>query len=167
LLVRIAKRENAFLCARTLFVAPSAADGGVELVHPQRLKEALCFHCGRVPLAAVVEGVDALVGRLAVRVHEQPELVGGAEPIAKRNHLAKLPGRVDVQKGKWNSCRCKCLLRETRENRRVLPYAVEHDRLFELGSDLAKDVNALGLEMPKVREGADCGRHFIIDICLL
>ena len=44
------------------------------------------------------------------------------------------------------------LLRQPKQDRRVLADRVEHHRAFELGDDLADDVDAFRLERPQMVE---------------
>jgi hypothetical protein len=87
------------------------------------------------------------------------------EAVAKLDHFAELPRRIDVQERKRRLARPESLAGQVRHHRRVLADRVEHDRVIELGGDFANDVNALGLELPEVREGRECesgcccGRH--------
>ena len=96
------------------------------------------------------DGRDAVLHPLLVGMHDQIE----AEPphlgIAKLDHLAELPGGVDMQQRKRRLARIERLQREMQHHREVLADRIEHHRIAELGRDLAHDVDALGLELPQI-----------------
>ena len=72
--------------------------------------------------------------------------------VAERDHLAELPGRVDVQERERRLRRIERLHRQVQHHRAVLADRIEHHRPLALGDDLAHDVDALGLEALKMRE---------------
>ena len=79
------------------------------------------------------------------------------EAIAKPDHLAELPRRVDVEEWKGKRAGRERLLRQSYEDGGVLSDRVEHHRPFELGDDLAEDADALCLEEAEMRGGASFG----------
>ena len=76
------------------------------------------------------------------QVHAEPR----RRLVAKRDHLAELPGGVDMQQRKRRLARRKSLLREMQHHARILADGIEHHRIFELGDRLADDVDRLRLE---------------------
>ena len=96
--------------------------------------------------------VDAHLEPFGVDVHEQiePEPLGGL--VAERDHLAELPGGIDVQERKRRLGREERLQRQVQHHRAVLADRIEHHRPLALGDDLAHDVDAFGFETLKVRE---------------
>ena len=70
--------------------------------------------------------------------------------VAELDHLAELVGRVDVQQRERNRTRMERLLRQAQQDGRVLADGVEHHRAFELGDDLADDVDAFRFERPQM-----------------
>ena len=93
---------------------------------------------------------------VVVDVHEQLD----AEPlrgrVAERDHLAELPGRVDVQQRERRLGRIERLHRQVQQHRAVLADRIQHHRPFALGDHLAQDVDALGFEALQVRESNHC-----------
>ena len=77
-----------------------------------------------------------------------------AEPphlgIAKLDHLAELPGGVDVEQRKWRLARIEGFQRQMQHDRGIFADRIEHHRIAELGRDLAHDVDALGLELAEI-----------------
>ena len=84
----------------------------------------------------------------------------GRERVAERDHLAELPGRVDVQERERQPAGMKRLHGQADHDRRILADRIEHDRILELGRHLTDDVDALGLELTEVGEAvsAHCRR---------
>ena len=80
------------------------------------------------------------------RVDDPVELYVGDRLIAKRNHLAELPRRIDVQQRKRQLAGIECLQGKVEHHARILADRIEHHRLFAFGRHLADDVNALGLK---------------------
>ena len=147
----IAERIDAFLGTRFFFVAAGTTEGGVELVLVEGLFERLGLHDVGVDLAAVRERSHALLHAFLVDVDDQiPAELLADELFAEGDHLAELPGRVDVHQRKRRLGRIERLLGKPHHDRRVLADRVEHDRVFELGGHLADDVDALGFELFEV-----------------
>ena len=63
----------------------------------------------------------------------------------KRDHLAELPGGVDMQQREWRPAGMKGLARQMQHHRRILADGIEHHRLVAFGRDLADDVDRFGL----------------------
>src|SRR5690606_33481540 len=78
----IAEAVDPLLGARALFVAPGAAERGVEAALPQRLQQRLRLHDRRVLLAAVIERIDVLreAGPVGVDDELEPVLPGEFVP---------------------------------------------------------------------------------------
>jgi hypothetical protein len=68
-----------------------------------------------------------------------------------------------MEERKRDGPREKCLLRQAKHDRRVLANGVQHDRLLKLRSDLAEDVDALGLEVLEVAQ-AGCGERLLFKV---
>ena len=83
----------------------------------------------------------------------QAELLRGVV-VAKLDHLAKLPGGVDVQQRKRRFAGMERLHRQVQQHRRVLADRIQHDRLAEFGRDLAHDRDAFSLELLQMAGGA-------------
>jgi hypothetical protein len=75
------------------------------------------------------------------------------QPVAVLDHLGELERRVHVHQRKRQPPGRKRLARDVQHDRRVLADGKQHHRVFTLGDDLAHDVNALGFELLKMREG--------------
>src|SRR6266699_4357378 len=70
-------------------------------------------------------------------------------PFPKLQHLGKLIGRVNVQNRKWNLSK-KRFAGEPDENIGILPHRPRHGDVFEGVIRLAKNENALVLEVIKM-----------------
>ncbi len=136
----IAKREDALLGARALFVAASAPERAVEGVLREGLLQRVGLHDRCVFVAALVERVDVRGEAFGVRVDDElgPDLFRHA--VAMRDHVPELPGRVDVHQRERERRRRERLLGEAQHHRAVLADRVEHHRVLELGDGLAQDI---------------------------
>jgi hypothetical protein len=162
--VGVAKREDPFLGARALLVAPRAAESGVEVAGLERVEQRLGFQRAAAGLGPHKERLRPVSDRLGVGVDDQPGADLGRVPIAELDHLAELVRGVDVQQRERNGPRMKRLLREAQQNRRVLADRVQHDGPLELGHHLAHDVDALGLQRAEVI-GGPCARRVGRPVC--
>src|ERR1700680_3153548 len=66
--------------------------------------------------------------------------------VTERDHVAKLPRRIDMKEGEWQPCWGERLLRQMEHHARVLADRIQQDRIAKLGGRLAKDVNRFRLE---------------------
>ena len=141
-----AKREDAFLGPALLLVAPRAAECGIEPVLVQRLLERLGLHDVGVQGRAGGDRIDAALHAVLVDMDDQIEREPAGGLVAKRNHLAKFPGGVDVQQRerKWRGI--EGLDGKVQHDAGVLADRVEHHRILEFGDDLAHDFDRLRLE---------------------
>ena len=106
-----------------------------------------------------VNGRDALRHALLVGVHQQVDAELGGRPVAELDHLAELPGGVDVQDRERHLARRERLDGEVQQDRGVLADAVEHHRAPERAGGLPEDVDRLGLERVEDGVGRDGGLH--------
>src|SRR4029078_10027740 len=94
-------------------VAPRPAEGRIEMMALQRLLETLRLHDVGVEGAAMGDWRDAVAHALLVDVHHEID----AEPlrlaVAEGDHLAKLPGGIDMEEREWRVCRVERLHGET------------------------------------------------------
>jgi hypothetical protein len=148
----VRKGEHALLGAGLFFVAPGAAESRVEAVLVERLPKPLGFPDVGMHGRAVGERVDAFLDGLGILVHDELHAGLLGHPLAHEVHVAKLPRGVDVQKREGRHRRVERLARQVQHDRAVLADGVEHHRLFGLGDDFAKDVNAFGLESLEMGE---------------
>ena len=150
-MVLVAEAEHALLGAALLLVAPSAAEGGVEAMHVERLLQPFGLpHVGVD--RAVVEGIDALLLGFGVLVDDELDRRVRPDLVAQRVHVPELPGRVDMEQREGQRAREERLLGKMQHHRRILADRIEHHRAIGLGDRLAQDVNALGLEPIEMRE---------------
>ncbi len=141
-----AEGEDALLGARLLLIAPRAAEGGIEAVFVQRLAQRHRLHDVGVRVGPVVERVDPIADTFLVHVNQKlkPELARHA--VAKRDHLAKLPGRVHMQKRKRRARGIKRLQRKMHQNRRILPNRIKHNRVRKRRRNLPEYVDRFRLK---------------------
>ncbi len=152
-MVFVAEGVDTFFGTRLFFVATGTAKCGIELVLVERLLERVGLHDVGMDVAAVGEWSDALLHAFFVDVDNQiPAKLVANEILAERDHLLKLPSRVDVHQRERRLGRIECLFGQPDHDSRVFADRVEHDRVVELGRDFTDDVDALGFELLEVRE---------------
>ena len=101
----VAQREDAFLRARPLLVAPRAAERRVEVAGLERVEQRARLEQPAAALRAEHERLCALVDRPLVGVDDQPGADLGRVAVAELDHLAELVGGVDVQQRERNRAR--------------------------------------------------------------
>ena len=147
----VAEREDALLGARLLLVAARAAEGRVEAVFVERLAQRHRLHDVGVGVGAVVERVDVLRARpswLVWTSRSKPSL--RRHLVAEGDHLAELPGRIDMQERERRLGREERLHRQMQQHRRILAHRIEHHRIGEVRRNLAENVDRLGLQALEV-----------------
>ena len=91
----------------------------------------------------MAEWIDAVRQALTMGVYNQIE----AEPrrgfVAKPDHLAKFPGRVDMQNRKRQLGRKERLTRKVQQDGRILANGIEQHRLAELRQNFAEICRSL------------------------
>ncbi|MCG3778733.1 MAG: hypothetical protein JW388_1458 [Nitrospira sp.] len=95
--VAIAKTKDALLGTTLLFVAARTADGCIVASRIERLPQRLGLHHIRMHLAAVREWRDPLPQPFLIGVDPQVDSQPLDRRVSKRNHLAELPCRIDMQ----------------------------------------------------------------------
>jgi hypothetical protein len=105
-----------------------------------------------VLLAAVRERPNALPHAVLIDVNNQLQVQVPRPPLAKFDHLPKLPGRIHVQERKRRLARIKRLHRKLQHDRRVLADGIEHHRTLELRHHLPHDVDALSFQFLEMRQ---------------
>ena len=88
---------------------------------------------------------------------EQVEAELARHLVAKRDHLAELPGRVDMEERERRLGRIERLHGQMHEHGRILAHRIEHHRLGEGRRHLAENVDRLGFE--PIEMGKFC-QHF-------
>ena len=141
-----AVREDALLGAAFFLVAAGAAEGGIEAPFVHGLAQAFGLHDLGMDRRTGGDRRDAALEAFFVDMDEQIHAEARRGLIAERDHLAELPGRVDMQKRKRRLARRKGLLRDVQHRARILADRIEHDRIGEARHRLAHDVDGLGLE---------------------
>src|SRR5262249_4188205 len=120
----------------------------------ERLLQRLGLHDVGVKRAAMGDRRDAVLHALLVGMDDQVEPEPASLLVAERDHLAELPGPIDMQQREWRLRGIEGLEREMQHHGRVFADRIEHHRIAELGRDLAHDVNALGLELAEIAREA-------------
>ena len=143
---------DALFGAGFFFVAARTAEGCVEAIVREAVEERLRLQQTAAAFGVENDGVCACCERRFVAPHQQLRADGARHLIAKRNHLFELVAGVDVQQREGNFAGEEGLLGEPQHDGGVFADRIEHDRIFELGGDLAQDVDALGLQQLQVAE---------------
>ncbi len=156
-----ADREDAFLGARLLLVAPRARERRVETVFLERLPEPHRLHDMGVHVGAVRERADALIDPVLIDVDEEIEAELSRHPVAKLDHLAELPFGIYMQEWKWRLGGVERLHRQVQQYRGVLADRVKHDRIGECCNNFSNDMDRFGFKPPKMGK-----RHIAIPLIL-
>jgi len=114
-------------------------------------------------IRTMAERANAVAHAIFIDMHEKLEALFARLRIAKLDHLAELPGRVDMQKGKWRRCWIKRLHRQMHHDRRILAHRIEHDRIGKGCCDFAKNMDRFCFETLQMRQvlGQGCMMHDI------
>ena len=139
-------REDPLLGAALFFVAAGAADRRIVAAGVERLPQSLRLHDVGIARGAVIEGVDVVGQALGVRVHDQLEPVLLRHPVAEGDHLAELPGRIDVEHRERDAAGKERLASQVQQDARILADGVHHHRLLEACGHLAEDFDAFGFQ---------------------
>ena len=134
---------------------PHRAERRVDAVGAQRLFERLGLHHVGMELRAGHKRIDAAGEAVLVDMHDQFESEAPHGLVAERDHLAKLPGGVDVQQRERQPARVERLDGEVQHDARVFSDRVEHHRIAKLGRDLTHDLDRFRLQPFEV-----CGQRF-------
>ena len=146
------EREDTFLGAGFLLVAPRAAESRIETVLVQRLPQPLRLHHVGVDRRAMRERVDVHRQTFGIDVHDQLHTHFGGAAIAERVHVAEFPRRVDVEQRKRRPGGEERLDREVQHHGAVLADRIEHHRIVGLGDDFPDDVDAFRFEPLQIGE---------------
>jgi len=116
----------------------------------ERLLQRFGFHDMGMALAAVIERINICCD--AFRIDPFDHLGAGIcnSAIAKLDHLAKLPRRIDMQKRERDLAWVEGLARQMKQNGGVLADRIQHDWPLKLRDDLPKDLNRFGLKLLEV-----------------
>lgn len=119
----------------------------------ERLFQRLRLHHVGVNLASMRDWIDSSAQSFGIGIDDEiePELFAHV-PVAICVHVAKFPGRIDVEQWEGEFARVKRLAREMEQNGAVFADRVKHHRPLETRDDFSNDVNALGLERLEMRE---------------
>ena len=122
LAVGVAQREDPLLRARSLLVAPRAAEGGIEVTRLERIEQRLRLERAAAGLGAHQKGLRAggnPLLRYCVfdRGNDQTRADFSGVPVAELDNLAELVRRVDVQQRKRDRAGVKRLLGEPQQDR--------------------------------------------------
>ena len=97
----------------------------------------------------MTDRADAARQTFLIGVHDELEAELGGATVAERDHVAELPGGIDVQQRKRQLRRIERLQRQVQENRGILADRIEQHRVVALGDSLPDDVDAFGLELSR------------------
>jgi hypothetical protein len=144
--------EDPLLGAAFLLVAARAAESHVEAVMVERRLQRLGLHDVGIG-AAVVEGVDPAGQPIPIDPFVQLETELLHPPVPEGDHLAELPGGIDMEQREGRFARCEGLHRQMQHDGAVLSDGIEHHGRLGLGRDFPHDVDAFGFEPLQMRHG--------------
>ena len=139
-------RKNPLLRPGTFFVAPRPTDGDVVFALGQRLFQRIGLHDLVINNTSMIERIDVPGQTFRIGVFAQLEPMPRHDLFPEGDHVAELPGRVDMQQRKWRAGGMERLACQMQQDRRVLADRIEHHGVGCLGCDFAQNVDALGLE---------------------
>src|SRR5664279_3245324 len=145
-MARGAVRENALLGAALFLIAPRPTESGVEAPLVQGLAQAFRFHHLGVDRRARGYRRNTPSKSFLVDVYEHVHAQTAGGFVAKCDHLAEFPGRIDVKQREWRLARMKRLLRDAQQRARILAHRIEHHGIAVFADDLAHNIDCLGLE---------------------
>ncbi len=120
----IAERKNALLGAGFFFISARATESSIELVFIKCLSQSHRFHNMGVNIGAMGEGANTIAHAVFIDMHQQLKALIAGLRIAKLDHLAEFPCRIDMQERKWRWRRIECLHRQMQHHRRVLAHRI-------------------------------------------
>jgi len=139
-------REDSFFRTAFLLVAPRAPEGCIEAPFFQRLPQTFRFHNLRVHRRSRGHRGNSSSNTLLIYVHEHFDTRRSGDFIAKSDHLAKFPCRIDMQQRKRQLGRIKSLLRNMQHHARIFADRIKHNRVAKLAHNLTHDTDRFGLE---------------------
>src|SRR5690606_34752151 len=108
----VTEGKDALLGARFFFVAAGTAERSIELVLVERLPQGDRLHHMGMDVRPVAERSDSLAHAILIDMDEEFKTLLTGLSIAKFDHLAEFPCRIDMQKGKGWRSRIECLHRQ-------------------------------------------------------
>ena len=112
----------------------------------KRLLQRFGLHDLGVTRRSMGKGANPVSKPVRIGVDQQikPELCHSL--VSEFDHLAKLPGCVDMQEPERRLCRIERLQRQMQHHCAVLADGIEKHGIFGFGRDLAKNLHRLGLK---------------------
>src|SRR5438046_2495105 len=144
--LRVARRKISLFRASRILVAPNSGDQCVPFVFGERLLQRHGFQLVRHRHWIVRFVPNPARTRVGVDFNDKIKVVMLCCPFTKLQHLGKLIGRVDVQDRKGDLPK-KRFAGEPDKNVGILPHRPRHGDVFEGLIRLAKNENALVLEL--------------------
>ena len=144
--LRVARRKIALLRPGRIFIAANSGDERVPLVLGDRLLQRDRFQLVRHRHRIMRLVTDTARAGLLVDLNDEIEFVMRRRPFAKLEHLRKFISRIDVQNRKRNLSE-KRFACEPDEDVRVLPHRPRHGDVLERVIGLAKNKDALVLQL--------------------
>ena len=145
-----AHREDALLRARPILVPARPAEEGVEAFCLDRVDEG---HRLQGVAGAVGAFLQAAVGDPVLdRRDVEAQAMTGDDLVPERDDLRQVVAGVDVQQRQRQRRGGERLECDVQQHCGVLAAAEQQRRAFELGDDLADDLDGLGLECPQRRQ---------------
>ena len=123
---------------------------GIKAMQIQRPLERLRLHHIGMHRRAMRDRTHPCSESFLMNVDNQVQPVLLHQLIAKSDHLAELPGGIDMQQRKRKPTGIERLLGKVQHHRAVLANRVHHHWVFALCDDLAQDVNALCFKSRKM-----------------
>src|SRR5262249_37789935 len=147
---RIAQREHALFGPRSFFFAARSADGRIELIFVERVKQSRCLQLAAASRDSELQRMGARRNSVFVAMDNDAGADLLRKAIAEFEHLLELVAGVDVKERKWKRPRIKRLAREVHKHAGVLADRVEQHRVPELRNGLAQNVDRLAFELAKM-----------------
>ena len=141
-----AEGEDALFGAAFLFIAPSAAKGGIKTASVERGFQSVGKHQLRVNRCRAVDRINALCRCLGIVVDNEIKTIFRGLPVAQFEQVPEIPPARDMKEGKGRGRRIKGLQRDVEHHRRILANRIEEHRTLCLGHNFAHDVDGFGFK---------------------
>lgn len=129
-------------------IRPSAPERRIKAVAVEGLLERIGLHHLRVQRRSGIDRVNAALDPILIYMHDQVDAEPLGRLVAEADHLAKLPGGIDMQQWERDLCRIEGLQRKVQHDARILADRIEHYWLAKFGNDVAHDLDGLSLQPP-------------------
>jgi len=117
----------------------------------KRLAQRQRLHHMRMQARTVRKRTDPLAYAFLIDMNQKIEAPLGRHPIPKLDHLAELPGGVDMENGERRLGRIEGLHRQMQQDGRIFPDGIKHHGPGKICRDFPHDMDRFSLQTLEVR----------------